>query len=81
MWWVDGFVCPELLHDIHPLHLTLFLSLVEFDKQYEKGGMCGVFLIDTEYSVIEDTWYVWAAHSFLCYSHGATPLGWGTHRN
>ena len=24
MWWVDGFVCPELLHDIHPLHLTLF---------------------------------------------------------
>ena len=71
MRWVAGFPCPVLLYDImisnaiHPLHLALsFLCLVEFDKQYEKT-LCGIYLIDTEYSVVEDLWCVWATRYFL----------------
>ena len=29
------------------------------------GMMCGVFLVDTEHSFIEDLCFIWAARSFL----------------
>ena len=62
MWSVAGFLCPRLLDDTHPLRLTeSFLLLVKSDKQYEKGMMCGVFLVDTFHSVIANIWCVWAA--------------------
>ena len=82
MWWVDGFVCPELLHDIHPLYLTLFFCFwwnLTSSMRRVWCVVCFSLILSIQSLKIYGTFGL--PILFSCYIHGATPLGWGTHRN